>query len=491
MSLIDSINKINNVSNDINKVSTEITTGVQKVTAVTGAFENAIDNLDVSINNLVQQVTGIDKVITQTVGSVVGSIGQVQQIAGSVVNAITNIPQTVSGILGTASNVAGKLVGAGMTSSTISSTISCGTGNMASAEIPDLDFLRFSSQVTPASAVMQQSSEGGDLYVYPPDLSGSVNTYMRLRFYKYDRTNRFTVATKEPKRTFVLPVPENLSQMSSLNYSELQFAGISALKESNFVFNKTGNDFGDIFTSGANLVKAMASTPAAQEALMKIMGNLALKSTAHLAGLGLIGDELFNTYTAARGSIINPQTTLYFEGVNLRTHDFQWKFVPRNEKESVAVREILKMIKFSALPPTQGAMMYYPDVVEVNILHGGQNESDWILKYKPAFVASMTINYTAEGTSAFFHNGAPVAVNLMLSIKEIEQEVRNDIFDDKAALDGINYWNETWGGFTECWKEGGDTIDNIVACGEKIIEGTGTFFGFNESESETEKATKK
>ena len=42
-------------------------------------------------------------------------------------------------------------------------------------------------------------------------------------------------------------------------------------------------------------------------------------------------------------------------------------------------------------------------------------------------VKTFSVNYTAEGTSAFFVDGAPVAINLILTFQEMENMTSEDV----------------------------------------------------------------
>ena len=76
-----------------------------------------------------------------------------------------------------------------------------------------------------------------------------------------------------------------------------------------------------------------------------------------------------------------------------------------------------------------GATTYlkYPNMVLPNVLEaGGASNLDLYGKFKKSSVKELLINYTAEGTSAYFVDGHPVAINLQITFQEIEAYTKED-----------------------------------------------------------------
>lgn len=182
-------------------------------------------------------------------------------------------------------------------------------------------------------------------------------------------------------------------------------------------------------------------------------GFSSMLSSAQSGGLnnlvqGLLGTSIADTATAAQyllrsrlpgdiqrsinnvtGQAINPRETLSFEGVNLRTHQFNWDLYPSNISDSERIREIIAMIKRKVLPGTQSiasvskAFLKYPSTVEIYLI--GINR-EYFMKFKPAMVTSFTVDYGAGGNMAFMKGGKPSAVNISLALSEMEIETAED-----------------------------------------------------------------
>jgi hypothetical protein len=125
------------------------------------------------------------------------------------------------------------------------------------------------------------------------------------------------------------------------------------------------------------------------------------------------------------GQIPNPHPTVFFKGMQLRTFQFNWRLIPRNKTEAETLQVILKFIKIFCLPEKGGTTtLKYPHLVQ--IIPSGEG-ADKIGNYKRSLVSSITINYTSEGTSAFFYDGHPAAIQLSLEFQEIENFTSEDV----------------------------------------------------------------
>ena len=116
------------------------------------------------------------------------------------------------------------------------------------------------------------------------------------------------------------------------------------------------------------------------------------------------------------GAIPNPHPTVFFKGLDLRNFDWTWKFVPRSELEAATIGAILRIIKQNILPKNGGTFMDYPNLVQPRIFP----ESGLWGEFKRAAIKNFSLNFTGEGTSAFFVNGDPVSIICNIQFQEIE-----------------------------------------------------------------------
>lgn len=297
-------------------------------------------------------------------------------------------------------------------------------------EISDADGLILYQDKNRPSKVIKRSRESivgeddlsyGGLH-FPADITEIASAHFRLSIYKYERFSAYNSndSFNDTPINIYLPVPENVTSGVNVNYAQkdIGFYGDamnSDLAQTVISNRKSGRDFLD----GVNSEDASS--------LIALVGKRAAYSTLESANEvvgGLAG--------RIAGEIPNPMPTVFFKGLELRTFTFSWKLVPRNQGESETIREIIKTIKKNSLPGNQDNFLSYPSVFEPAIINRVSSGSDFestttFTKYKKCVVRSMMVNYTPEGTSAFFYDGNPCSVILNIDVQEVENYTQEDV----------------------------------------------------------------
>lgn len=152
----------------------------------------------------------------------------------------------------------------------------------------------------------------------------------------------------------------------------------------------------------------------------------------------MFGDNfLLGPVSQGVGATINPKASLVFEGVNLKSFNFDWVLAPSEKAESDLIRNIIQRLKINALPaynPESAftrAMLNYPSTVDIFLL--GVDPSYYFL-FKTAMIRSVNVNYTPNGLSVL-RGGKPSAVNLSIELQEMDIHTANDY--GAAASDSV------------------------------------------------------
>jgi hypothetical protein len=198
--------------------------------------------------------------------------------------------------------------------------------------------------------------------------------------------------------SIILPMPKQIVDTDQVQYEqeELQSAGGAALSG---MIGASGQDV------AGNAKNALAA-----------MGAAGLQ-----AGRAIIQD-LFNVNIGGAtqgftGAALNPYTTVLLKGPVYKKHDFTWTLSPRNSSESESIRKIIKELK-NAMYVEAGAGYFGPPKVFSLSYY---NNSNYLYKFKPCVLESMSVNYTPSSAPAFYSKtGAPDAVELRTSFLEIE-----------------------------------------------------------------------
>lgn len=128
------------------------------------------------------------------------------------------------------------------------------------------------------------------------------------------------------------------------------------------------------------------------------------------------------------GNTINPKSSLYFDGVNLKQLSFNWTLAPQDAQESDVIRDITNTIKKNILPSygravglTQ-ALLNYPSTVDIFLLGVDQR---YYMYFKTAMVQSFNVGYTPSGL-AVVKGGKPAIVALNMQLVEADIHTSED-----------------------------------------------------------------
>jgi hypothetical protein len=138
---------------------------------------------------------------------------------------------------------------------------------------------------------------------------------------------------------------------------------------------------------------------------------------------GSFGDDLKVVLQQYIGMASNPNLSVAFQSPKLRSHKFSWTFAPNNEKESKAIRDIIKEFKKNALPNFTSdttAVLTYPKMCQIVLYPWGiDTEENYLYVFKTCMIESVSVNYAPDAL-VFFNNDAPGFVSLTVNLIEIE-----------------------------------------------------------------------
>ena len=247
-----------------------------------------------------------------------------------------------------------------------------------------------------------------------PVADNKLNMGMLFRFVKYTHSfgtgGSASVVVKDITKAHVaLPLPENIQELLSLRY-DVTDMGVAGLG----------------MAAGTSAGEALKKGELNEEMMNDLAKGLGLGSEYLLRSLSQVSGPVAGAINVARGNVPNPFTTTLFQRVEPRTHNLSFRLTPESPADSVAIQNIINEFKFHALPGRDGtAFLTMPDEVELaffgtNALYG----------FARCVISQVQVNYTPRNTPSFFKNspdgliGAPQAVELSLTLQEIEQLTR-------------------------------------------------------------------
>jgi len=266
---------------------------------------------------------------------------------------------------------------------------------------------------------------GSNIKVFPSDLS---THYMALQFYRYNFTDT-SFQNRTLHNTILLPVPLQLVEAINVNYNEASLGAVGgaisdliAQGNAGAIVNAARNTLEGAKELAGAAMDVAGGGKSITDMIKEQNNNLGIAAMGFRGGDGAVAAGLNRFF----GSAPNPHITALFQGVGLRTHQFQWKLAPASVEESDTLADIINSMRAAMLPERgKGNLtLKYPDECEIYIMGTGV---DYMYHFKTAVIKSMNTNFAPDGVLSFFgKTGAPTAVTLDIQLTETTIHDRED-----------------------------------------------------------------
>jgi len=129
------------------------------------------------------------------------------------------------------------------------------------------------------------------------------------------------------------------------------------------------------------------------------------------------------------GKAINPQMELLYNSPTLRTFNFDFRLVPRNQSEAMRIKDIINTFKYYSAPyinDNTSGRFYVPPARFIMEFHHRGDENSFLFKTKQCVLNDIQVDYAPNGYATHY-DGSPVETKLTLSFTETTMISRNDI----------------------------------------------------------------
>lgn len=277
--------------------------------------------------------------------------------------------------------------------------------------MPSPDTTTITSKSDALGVLSKGLSENSLGYRFPIDIN---DHYISFTAKNRGKSTKNTATGSNPIATVVLPIPSNMSTGYGAQYDT--GTGIGVL-----------GDFARQVASGAQQFDTAQAGQAAIEQA-KAIGLSASPEILALLGAGVqgplgagVGAALGAAATGAAvgaGVAVNPHLAVIFSGVGFRTHNFQYKFSPRNRTESSNLVDIIKVFKKNMMPTIESAAFFkYPNEFDIDLQ---DKHKKYMFNFGTSVLTDFQVNYNPDGGSYFHADGDPVSVALSLTFTEID-----------------------------------------------------------------------
>lgn len=243
---------------------------------------------------------------------------------------------------------------------------------------------------------------------------------------------------KSPKYQIILPIPQQLSDISAIDWTDGKLNPIEAygLAATASIIDAGKGGVLNSMDAASQIGQQIFDT--AGVALKDEGVKNAIIAALSGAAVGSLGGTVTPSQIVSRatGQVFNPNLELLFNGVNLRVFPFTFEFFPRNKEEADEVKLILRRLKYSMLPEKGGAAGIFisaPYIFQLEYMKG-RNKHPFLNRFKPMALTNMSVNYTGSNTYSTFYDGSPTHIKVQLLFKELNPIYKED-YDELGEND--------------------------------------------------------
>ena len=263
----------------------------------------------------------------------------------------------------------------------------------------------------------------------PASLTGTIleNTFSKVDSLRFGQQAGF--AATPTSGPLIGSSSINVSDVGSLNQSATirqrstrRIAQSIALYMPNTVVYNTQNAYEDISLTallGSMITGAAGGVLKASAAAGRSAGGAVGTALGFLGAFGDAGRA--GQVARLAGYPINPRIEVVYANTLQRQFVFEFLLAPRNESESVAVRSIIKTLRFHADPEVAygGFVLIPPSEFDITFFHKGKENLN-IPRINTCVLERIETDYAPTGIYSTFSTGQPVAVRLSLGFREVE-----------------------------------------------------------------------
>jgi hypothetical protein len=234
---------------------------------------------------------------------------------------------------------------------------------------------------------------------------------------KLNQKRRTSIDGKKRLGTITLPIPAGIGDRNNVNWGEdrMNILGSTAADLSmNFILGGVG-----------------AATNSAQSSMQSVLGtdNKAIEAFAASKATELaVGSQ--NLISRQFGASVNDNLELLFNGPSLRSFTLNFRFTPRESKESENIKKIIRFFKQAMAPKRTKSVLLLKAPHTFTISYLSKNEDHrYLNKFKECALTDCAVSYTPDGTYMTYTDSSMTAYELSLTFQELEA-----VFDDDYGL---------------------------------------------------------
>ena len=225
-----------------------------------------------------------------------------------------------------------------------------------------------------------------------------------------------------------LPMQPGIQEGNTVNWGEEQINPLQILGLG------VANDLMDLNIQGA------------MDNLLKAVGTGAGDLTPDVIKSWFAGKAIgANVLGRATGQTINNNVEVLFNGPGLRTFNYNYRFTPREPKEAVMVKNIIRFFKKQMAPKRSTSRIFLksPNVFKLKYVFKN-GDHPFLNNIKMCALNGFTVDYTPDGSYSTYSDGGEgdgsmTSYNVGLSFKEMTPIYNEDFFRDSEGKEGTGF----------------------------------------------------
>lgn len=220
-----------------------------------------------------------------------------------------------------------------------------------------------------------------------------------------------------------LYMPPTATFVDNANYTDTEIGAAA----------KAGMDVYADIMSGKSAVETVGTAlnqlgPAVSEGLTKML----LSTVGAIPGF----QGMREAYEMSSGVVIADRMELAFKGIAKRKFQFNFKMLPKNQREADEIRKIIFAFRANMLPEfvggnRAGRKLRVPNTFDISYMFNGQ-ENQYLQKISTCVLENVSVSYGGDRFRTFTPNdeGAPpVETNVTLNFAELELITKERVFE--------------------------------------------------------------
>ncbi len=157
-----------------------------------------------------------------------------------------------------------------------------------------------------------------------------------------------------------------------------------------------------------------------------------------------IGSNLIGRGT---GQAINNNVEVLFNGPELRTFTYQYRFTPREPREAKGIKQIIRFFKKQMAPKRSTSRIFLksPNVFKLKYTFRDGSSHPFLNNIKMCALGGFTVNYTPDGSYSTYNDrfgegdGSMASYDVGLTFKEMTPIYNDDYWTDQEGREGTGF----------------------------------------------------